>query len=111
MKKKGDQKKMFSETARSLISKAMTAELESASKTYGETYHTQHEGYSVLLEEVEEAEDDLRYIKENLSELWKKIKGNENDPTLLTIMSGTALLLANEAVQIAAVCEKYKRSL
>lgn len=100
---------MFNEVARLHISKAVMAETENAKKNYGDRYNSQHEGYAVLLEEVEEAADDLTYIKNNLGVLWQSIKTNDmKDTTLLTDIEGTAQLLALEAVQIAAVCAKFK---
>ena len=103
---------MFSEVARLHISKAVMTETENAKKNYGDRYNSQHEGYAVLLEDVEEASDDLTYIKNNLGVLWQSIKTNDlKDTTLLTDIEGTAQMLALEAVQIAAVCTKFKESL
>ena len=100
---------MFSELARLHINKAVMTETENARKNYGDRYNSQHEGYAVLLEEVEEVSDDLTYIKNNLGVLWQSIKTNDlKDTTLLTDIEGTAQLLALEAVQIAAVCAKFK---
>ena len=103
---------MFSEVARLHINKAVMEETENAVKNYGETYNSPHEGYAVLLEEVEEAADDLTYIKNNLAVLWLSITTNDlKDTTLLTDIEGTAQLLALEAVQIAAVCSKFKKGM
>ena len=103
---------MFSELARLHINKAVMTETENAKKKYGDRYNSLHEGYAVLLEEVEEAADDLTYIKNNLGVLWQSIKTNDlKDTTLLTDIEGTAQMLALEAVQIAAVCTKFKESL
>ena len=100
---------MFSELARLHINKAVMTETENAKKNYGDPYNSQHEGYAVLLEEVEEAADDLNYIKNNVGVLWQSIKTNDlKDTSLLTDIEGTAQLLALEAVQIAAVCTKFK---
>ncbi len=102
---------MFSELARLHINRAVMTETENAKKNYGDRYNSRHEGYAVLLEEVEEAGDDLEYIKNNLAVLWQSIKANDFDSTTLTDIEGTAQLLALEAVQIAAVCTKFKESL
>lgn len=102
---------MFSELARLHINKAVMEETENAVKNYGETYNSPHEGYAVLLEEFEEASDDLTYIKNNLGVLWQSIKTNDLDSTTLTDIEGTAQMLALEAVQIAAVCSKFKKGL
>ena len=103
---------MFSELARLHINKAVMTETQNAKENYGDRYNSQHEGYAVLLEEVEEAVDDLNYIKNNVGVLWHSIKTNDlKDTTLLTDIEGTAQMLALEAVQIAAVCAKFKESL
>ena len=103
---------MFSELARLHINKAVMTETQNAKENYGDHYNSPHEGYAVLLEEVEEAADDLTYIKNNLAVLWQSIKTNDlKDTTLLTDIEGTAQMLALEAVQIAAVCTKFKESL
>ena len=103
---------MFSELARLHINKAVMTETQNAKENYGDHYNSPHEGYAVLLEEVEEAADDLTYIKNNLGVLWQSIKTNDlKDTTLLTDIEGTAQMLALEAVQIAAVCTKFKESL
>ena len=103
---------MFSDEARQNVQDAVLAELANAVKNYGKTYNSFHEGYAVLLEEVEEAADDMTYIKNNIGVLWQKIKDNDlTDTAILTVISGTASMLALEAVQIAAVCEKFKKGL
>ena len=103
---------MFSDEARQNVQDAVLAELANAVRNYGAGYHSLHEGYAVLLEEVEEAEDDLRLINNNLGLLWQSIKSNDlNDTVLLTDIEGTAQLLALEAIQIAAVCAKFKRGM
>ena len=103
---------MFSDEARQNVQDAVLAELANAVRNYGASYHSLHEGYAVLLEEVEEAEDDLRLINNNLGLLWQSIKSNDlNDTVLLTDIEGTAQLLALEAIQIAAVCAKFKRGM
>ena len=103
---------MFSNEARKDVECAVIAELNNATSAYGKMYNSLHEGYAVLLEEVEEAQDNLKYIQNNLAVLWQNIKNNECDDTsLLTVISGTAQMLALESVQISAVCEKFKRGL
>jgi hypothetical protein len=109
---KGEQKKMFSDEARENVQNAVLAELANASKNYGKKYNSLHEGYAVLLEETEEAGDDMDYIKKNMGVLWQSIKTNDlKDTTLLTDIEGTAQMLALEAIQIAAVCAKFKRGM
>ena len=103
---------MFSDEAREKVQDAVLAELANATKNYGREYHSLHEGYAVLLEEVEEAADNLEYIKKNMGVLWQSIKSNDlSETVLLTDIEGTAQMLALEAIQIAAVCTKFKRGM
>jgi hypothetical protein len=103
---------MFSDEARENVQNAVLAELANAVRNYGAGYHSLHEGYAVLLEETEEASDDMDYIKKNMGVLWQSIKTNDlKDTTLLTDIEGTAQMLALEAIQIAAVCAKFKRGM
>jgi hypothetical protein len=54
----------------------------------------------------------MDYIKKNMGVLWQSIKTNDlKDTTLLTDIEGTAQMLALEAIQIAAVCAKFKRGM
>ena len=93
---------------KSLIQEAIETELENARKQWGPQYNSEHEAYAVLKEEVEEAADDLTIISEDLGFLWNAVKGNSDKPysAALKHIQQTALELAIEAVQIAAVAKK-----
>ena len=47
------------------INEAVTLELNNACKVYGAEYHSLHEAYAVLLEEVEETKQELDYVMNN----------------------------------------------
>ena len=72
-------------------------------------FHSMHEGYGVLLEEVREAEDELISTKVNLSTLWAHVR--ENNAGRALEFAGRArehaLDLAVEAVQVAAMAQKF----
>ena len=99
---------MEAQTIKPLIQEAIEAELENARKEWGPKYNSTHEAYAVLKEEVEEAADDLTIIKEDLGFLWTAVKGNSEKPYSASLkhIQQTALSLAIEAVQIAAVAKK-----
>ena len=99
---------MFSEQLKKLIAGAIETETDQAMKNWGEKYSSLHEGYAVLKEEVDEARDEQIMIKNNLYRLWEGIKHGKADPEKVNAIREHAELLAFEAVQVAAVCNKIK---
>ena len=99
---------MFDKKTEYKINEAVTLELANACKTYGKEYHSLHEGYAVLLEEVEEAEKDFDYIKNHLAMMWDEVKEDRADSvkSSATLIAIDAVELAKEAVQIGAVARK-----
>lgn len=98
---------MIATKASESIEQAVTYELQNIMKEHGEKYNTLHEGYAVLAEEVEELFEAHDGIQENMSKIWKSVKINIFDDTALTLIKSRALAVAMEAVQVAAVCDKY----
>lgn len=100
-----------------LIQKSIKLELENIKKNYGENYNSAHEGYAVLLEEVEEVEECLRYIRTDIKILWEGVKNNFKDlenidkAAELLMVVVNAKQLAEEAVQVAAVAEKFVQTM
>lgn len=83
-------------------------ELESANKRFP-MFRSDHEGYAVLKEELEEAETDLMNIKDVLSVLWRYIKRNVEVPKKrqAELVKMCAIELAVEAIQVAAMAQKF----
>lgn len=105
---------MEAEQTKNFIKGAVAAETENAKKTYGETYHSEHEAWAVLNEEGEEANEALFKIGNILHILWRfvrKAEKTEEDiqhvKDNLHYLQDHAKELATEAVQIAAVAQKY----
>lgn len=90
------------------VEKLVQKELESANKKFP-MFHSDHEGYAVLKEEVEEAETDLMNIKDVLSVLWRYIKRNVEVPKKrqAELVKMCAIELAVEAIQVAAMAQKF----
>ena len=89
------------------INQAVCYELQAITKKYGVHYASPHEGYAVLKEEVEEAEEYIQLLNDKLAEIWKNIKLNWNDSAVVYQAQQSAVALAEEAVQCAAVCERF----
>ena len=89
------------------INQAVCYELQAITKKYGAHYASPHEGYAVLKEEVEEAEESIKLLNDKLAEVWKNIKLNWNDSAVVYQAQQSAVALAEEAVQCAAVCERF----
>lgn len=67
-----------------------------------------HEGYALIKEELEEAQDEIVRVEQQLGHLWTSIKGNDVSvyPHYLKQIQQTAILAACEMIQVAAMAEK-----
>ena len=95
---------------KNFIKAAVAAETDNAKKNWGPTYHSEHEAWAVLKEEVEEAAEEEKTIQDCLGALWNAIRQGqqqERQKNSLYYILQHAQALATEAVQIAAVAQKY----
>lgn len=98
----------FSEKTADLINQLVSAEYHNACEHFGDKYNSLHEGFAVLLEEIEEVKEQhkkLRLIKT----VWNEIKNNVSEETIdctLTLMHASIELEIAELAQCAAVVEK-----
>lgn len=84
-------------------------ELAAANALHG-PFASAHEGYAVILEEVQEAEDELEAAKLSLDCLWnaiRKDKAADVQRSCAKPIEKVALRLAGEAVQVAAMARKF----
>lgn len=83
-------------------------ELESANKKFP-MFYSDHEGYAVLKEELEEAEENLIKTKDQIASLWRFTKKNLNKPkeSAADSIKESAIELAVEAIQVAAMAQKF----
>ena len=65
----------FGENTEKLVKVLIDEEYKNACSKYGFKYHSLHEAYAVLLEEMEEAEEGHSANKLFLNTLWDNIKG------------------------------------
>lgn len=74
-------------------------------------FHSTHEGYAVLKEEIEEAKEALDEITVCLDMLWEHVK--KDSPTAYAYaqrIEKYAMRLAAEAIQVAAMAQKFQDS-
>lgn len=83
-------------------------ELESANKKYPATFRSRHEAYGVMLEEFEEAQDELENCEYclNLFKDAMKMDGIINEENFLSKIKECAENLMAEAGQLAAMAQK-----
>lgn len=83
-------------------------ELESANKKFPKTFRSRHEAYGVMLEEFEEAQNDLECCMKDLEMFKRSMKhdGIQYEEHFIKCMKEYAINLACEAVQLAAMAQK-----
>ena len=89
-----------------------TIEAEHARRTHGPDYASHHEGFGVLAEEVQETDDELRTMQRHIEHLLREVRAENSEGIRLTLgaIRQDAVRAAAEALQVAAVCEKFARS-
>ncbi len=100
---------MIATKASESINQAVAYELQNIVKEYGAVYASEHEAYAVLKEEIEEAADFMDRMNKNLAYIWALIKDNHiwRGQEAIAETEKFAVELAKEAVQCAAVCERF----
>ena len=95
------------------VNELVSLELERAIEKHGEKFNSKVEAYGVFKEEIEETQEDLKDIIENLNIFWEAIRGRTYKDEMsrsVDKMEYISKLLIQEAAQIAAVAQKYKKS-
>lgn len=100
---------MIAEKAKEAIKLAVGFEYNNITTKHGDKYASEHEGYAVLKEEIEEAADELDCINKNLAYIWALIKNNHVKKSWEALEETLqyAINLAEEATQVAAVCTRF----
>ena len=68
----------FAKETEKLVDNLIQAEYKNACEKFGEKYNSLHEGYAVLLEELEEARSEFDKLVINTESIWKEIKDFNN---------------------------------
>ena len=90
------------------VRELVKVELDAANERFPQ-FHSQHEGYAVILEEVDELRTETGETDEFLCFLWSAIKANDLEETKRYILNikRSAINAACEAIQVAAMCRKF----
>lgn len=92
------------------VVKLVDKELESANKKFP-LFRSAHEGYAVILEEVDEAREEVEDMNGLVDFLWKAVKVDSEVENFLVGIQIKAEALACEAIQVAAMAKKFQESM
>lgn len=89
------------------VEKLVEKELASANERFPQ-FHSPHEGWAVICEEVEELRQETDDVEEALNILWGRVRYNmRNNPCFAIKIKERAVAAACEAIQVAAMAQKY----
>lgn len=90
------------------VGKLVQKELESANQRFP-MFRSDHEGAAVILEEIEETENEMRGVNRHFASTWHSVKQDERIKAYSYInkLKNSAVNLACEAIQVAAMAQKF----
>lgn len=82
---------------------AVFSELLRAQKEHGETFNSMPEAFSVIWEEIEEANEEMQRVRQKANDVWLANRRDDADAFRMCASktAAAATLLACEAVQVA----------
>lgn len=86
-------------------------ECEQAIEKWGYN-HSTHEGYAVILEEIEEAQEEMGIMEDLRKDLWDRVRCGDTEKAIEYSyeISSKAIMAAAELVQVAAMAWKFADS-
>ena len=81
-------------------------ELAAANKRFPQ-FHSAHEGYAVIQEEVDELKEDMDRINGRIPSLRARVRFNSSCEEIVLRIYEDAINAACEAIQVAAMCKKF----
>jgi len=94
------------------IEQAVNEEYARALAAHG-LNHSTHESFALILEEYDEAIEELKRVKKNLDSAWMQVR--DNNPEAFSVITdqikGTSMLAAAECVRIAVTAIKASESI
>lgn len=93
------------------IDRLAAEELERANKIHP-FFNSDHEGESVIREEMEETKACVKAVGQAYKRLWRSIKGDDEEGANISAleMRDSATYAAAELIQVIAMCDKFIKS-
>lgn len=98
---------MIDQNMREIIIALVDKELDNAVRTHGKC-NSPHEGYSLIKEEIEEAQDEMNLMDLSLQALWRRVKDDKLFYKDADDICSFAINCACECVQVAAMAKKSR---
>lgn len=94
------------------VSFLVKEELDRANRKHG-NLASAHEGYAVILEEKEEAEEAMRMLNVWLADIWNGVKKDDMESVMRisSAAESSAMLAAGELIQTAAMARKIRNAI
>ena len=94
-------------TIKSDVEKLVQKELESANQRFP-MFRSDHEGAAVIYEEIQECKQEIENLEIQFEVLWSHVKADNKMPVITSErLKLTAANLACEAIQVAAMAQKF----
>lgn len=93
-------------TELSKIQELADEELKEANEKYPQ-FSSDHEAYAVILEELEETEKNVKAMGYCIQAMWDYVKRDKKPRKSVENLKNFALNTAAEAIQVAAMCDKF----
>lgn len=88
------------------VRELVKVELSAANERFPQ-FHSAHEGYAVIQEEVDELKEDMDCINCRIDSLRARVRFNNSCEELASRIFDDAVNAACEAIQVAAMCKKF----
>lgn len=88
------------------VRELVKVELAAANERFPQ-FHSAHEGYAVIKEEVDELKEATDKVIGRMVSLWATVKYGNDPERLLQMISEDAVNATCEAIQVAAMAQKF----